>query len=352
MRTAITGASGNLGSAVLRRLSHSHLDVGAPGAQPEAPELLGISRRAPSPSPQLPDQVPWLPLDLTDADAETRLTTAFTGLDAVVHLAWQLQPAHDPERLDAVNVEGTRRVVRAAIAAGVPHLVVASSVGAYSPGPKDRPVDESWPTDGVERSQYSRQKAANERILDEAEAAHPDLVITRLRPALVFQAAAGAEIKGLFLGRFFPSALAGRVHLPVIPLPSAFRFQAVHADDVAEAVAVALVHRPHGGLNVAAEPMLTPDDLARALGAGRAVPAPLAVVRALASATWHARLQPTEPGWIDLAASVPWMSTEKLTGLGWRPAYSSTEALAEIVSGIQQQHREPAYPPLRGESQF
>jgi UDP-glucose 4-epimerase len=352
MRTAITGASGNLGSAVLRRLSHSHLDVGSPGTEPEVPELLGISRRAPGPSPRTPgpERVPWLPLDLTEPDAETRLVTAFTGLDAVVHLAWQLQPAHDEERLDAVNVEGTRRVVRAAIAAGVPHLVVASSVGAYSPGPKDRPVDESWPTEGVERSQYSRQKAAVERVLDEAEAADPAVVITRLRPSLVFQAAAGAEIKGLFLGSLFPSALAGRVHLPVLPLPSSFRFQAVHADDVAEAIAVALTHRPRGGLNVAAEPMLTPDDLARALGAGRSVPVPVPVVRALAAATWRARLQPTEPGWIDLAASVPWMSTDKLRGLGWRPAYTSAEALAEIVGGIRTQSRDAAYPPLRGES--
>lgn len=347
MRIAVTGASGNLGSATLRRLTRTtHATLpDTPPVLPELPDVLGISRRAPASSPE---QVTWLPLDLTDPDAEARLTTAFAGYDAVVHLAWQLQPSWDLERLEAVNVTGTQRVVRAAVAAGVGHLVIASSVGAYSPGPKDRPVDESWPTDGIQPSSYSRQKAANERFLDGIEAAHPEVVITRLRPGLIFQEAAGQEIKGLFLGPLVPSALAGRVALPVLPLPKAFRFQAVHADDVADAIAVALDARPRGGLNVAAEPILTPDDLARALGAGRSVPVPVAVVRALAAVTWRVHLQPTEPGWIDLAANVPWMATDKLTALGWRPAHTAVEALAEIVRGIQRRTNEPAYPPLEG----
>jgi UDP-glucose 4-epimerase len=351
MRIAITGASGNLGSATLRRLSRAnHTLPLEQGPEPEPPELLGISRRTPGPSSTRPDSggVSWLPLDLTDADAEARLTAAFEGCDAVVHLAWQLQPSWDLERLRAVNVTGTQRVLRAAVEAGVGHVVVASSVGAYSPGPKDRPVDESWPTGGVERSSYSRQKADNERFLDEIEALYPQVGITRLRPALIFQAAAGQEIKGLFLGPLVPSALAGRLALPVLPLPNAFRFQAVHADDVADAIAVALAGRVRGGLNVAADPILTPTDLARALGAGRAVPFPVVALRVLAAATWRAHLQPTEPGWIDLAANVPWMSTERLTGLGWRPSHTGVEALTEIVTGIRQRTNEPALPPLRG----
>jgi nucleoside-diphosphate-sugar epimerase len=46
-----------------------------------------------------------------------------------------------------VNVDGSARVFRAVADAGVRSLVYASSVGAYSRGPKDRLVDESWPTD-------------------------------------------------------------------------------------------------------------------------------------------------------------------------------------------------------------
>ena len=62
----------------------------------------------------------------------------------------------------------------AAARAGVGAIVYASSVGAYSdPAPRTPPVDESWPTEGIETSFYSRDKAAVERILDSFEAAHP-----------------------------------------------------------------------------------------------------------------------------------------------------------------------------------
>ena len=72
-------------------------------------------------------------------------------------------------------MDGSRRVFSAAAAAGVPALVYASSVGAYSPGPKDRAVDESWPTGGIKTSFYSRHKAEVEQLLDVFEAEHPEV---------------------------------------------------------------------------------------------------------------------------------------------------------------------------------
>lgn len=95
---------------------------------------------------------------------------------------------------EATNVDGTARMLAAAAAAGVGAVVVASSVGAYSPGPKDRAVDESWPTEGIPSSAYSRQKARVERLLDAFEADQPDVRIVRIRPGLVFQGSAGSEI--------------------------------------------------------------------------------------------------------------------------------------------------------------
>ena len=54
--------------------------------------------------------------------------------------------------MERTNVEGSRRVFAAVAAAEVPALVYASSVGAYSAGPKDKRVDESWPVDGIPTS--------------------------------------------------------------------------------------------------------------------------------------------------------------------------------------------------------
>ena len=48
-------------------------------------------------------------------------------------------------------------------------VVYASSVGAYSPSPKDRAVDEGWPTDGWPSAAYIREKAYLERVLDGVE---------------------------------------------------------------------------------------------------------------------------------------------------------------------------------------
>lgn len=150
MRIAVTGASGNIGTAVRRRLAA------------DDHELIGLARRPPSPSGG--DPVRWTSVDLTQDAAVSELTEAFRGADAVVHLAWGFQPSHDLAYLESLGVGGTRRVLEAVAAAGVPHLVHVSSVGAYSPKRDDEPVDESWPTEGIPTSRYSVHKAAAERL--------------------------------------------------------------------------------------------------------------------------------------------------------------------------------------------
>ncbi len=331
MRIAITGASGNLGSALLRNLV----------ADGRNHEITGISRRPPARSVG----VQWRTADISDPAARDTLIDTFTGVDAVVHLAWKLQPGWDEPTLRLTNVIGADQVLTAAATAQVPHLVVISSVGAYSPGPKDREVDEDWPTDGVPTSMYSRHKAEVERLLDRFARDHPETTLTRVRPGLVFQAAAAGEIARLFLGPLVPTALVRRVRPPVVPLPEQLIFQAVHADDVASAIATLLQTRAGGAFNVAADPWLRPEDLAQALG-GRRTGLPLRVLRALAAATWRVHLQPTEPGWIDLAASVPLMSTTRIRELGWKPRHTSTDALEELLTSMRDRVGDSRFPPL------
>ena len=334
MKIAVTGASGNLGSAVLRRLSTGH-------------QAVGVSRRAPA---RPPTGVTWREVDVGSGSAPEALAAAFGGCDAVVHLAWMIQPGHDEALLARTNVTGTRHVLGAAETAGVGQVVVVTSIGAYAPGPdpdpKRPPVDESWPVTGIPTSTYSRQKAEQERLVADAAERADIPVVTVLRPALVFQAGAASEIGRLFLGPLVPTRLAGRVRLPFVPLPRDFRFQVVHADDVAEAALTVLAARAPGAFNVATDPVLSPDDLARAVGAHRAVPLPLAVVRAVAELTWRARLQPSEAGWVDLAARSPVMSTAALRPLGWAPRRTAQEALAELVEGLRVGAGDPTYPPL------
>ena len=321
MRIAITGASGNVGSALLRRLAGS-------GAH----DVVGVARRRPAEVEPF-DGVAWHSVDLSRDEDESALATAFTGCDAVVHLAWGFQPTHREDYLAELGVGGTRRVIDAAVTAGVPHLVHMSSVGAYSPKQDDAPVDEAWPTDGVESSTYSRHKAAAERLLDELESDRSGPVVTRLRPGIVGQGSAGSALLRYGLPGLVPRQLLS--HVPVVPLDRRLAIPMVHADDLAEATVLAVESRARGAFNVAAAPAITAEDIALVLGA-RLVHVPAAVVRAAVSASWHLRVQPLDAGWIDLAYAVPLMDTSRARAeLGWSASTSASRVLAETVQGMQ-----------------
>ncbi|MCR6030934.1 NAD-dependent epimerase/dehydratase family protein [Nocardioides sp. zg-579] len=319
MRIAITGATGNIGSALVRRLR-------AEGTH----DLVGLARRPPEVGG---DDVTWHAADLsTDACHET-LLEAFRDADAVVHLAWGFQPSHDLTYLAETGIGGTRRVLRAAAVADVPHVVHMSSVGAYAPKTDDRPVDESWPTEGVPTSRYSRHKSAAERLLDQHEAAHPDRVVTRLRPGIVGQRAAGSALLRYGVPAMVPARALGL--LPVLPMDRGLVVPMVHTDDVAEAVAAVLRQRAAGPFNLAADPPVTAEAIADALGA-RLVHVPAPVVRAFMSATWHARLQQVDTGWLDMGFALPTMDTTRArVELGWAPTKDGPDVFAEVVAGMQ-----------------
>ena len=321
MRIVITGASGNVGSALLRRL-----------AEDGGHDLVGVVRRPPGEAGPFAG-VEWASVDLSTDDDRDVLAAAVAGADAVVHLAWGFQPTHREDYLEALGVGGTRRVIEAVTAAGVPHLVHMSSVGAYSPKRDDAPVDERWPTDGVPTSTYSRHKAAAERLLDLLEAAVPDVVVSRMRPGIVGQRDAGSALLRYGLPAVVPAMLLR--HVPLLPLDRRMAVPMVHADDVADAVVRVLAEPVPGAFNLAAAPPVTAQAIADVLGA-RLVHVPSATVRAAVAASWHARLQPIDAGWIDLAFAVPLLdATRARTELGWSPRHDALSVLAETVEGMQ-----------------
>ncbi len=321
MRIVITGASGNVGTALLRRLS-------AEGRH----DLVGVVRRPPPPVAPY-DTVEWVTSDLSRDDDLDALRSCFAGADAVVHLAWGFQPTHREDYLASLGVGGTQRVIDAVTAAGVPHLVHMSSVGAYSPKDDDRPVDETWPTGGVPTSMYSRHKAAAERLLDRWEGEGSAPVVTRIRPGIVGQRAAGSALLRYGLPALLPASLLD--HLPVLPLDRRLTIPMVHADDVAEALARVLEARAPGAFNLAAPPALTAADIADVLGA-RLVHVPAAALRAAVSVSWHARLQQLDAGWLDLGYAVPLMDTSRAAAeLGWSASQDAVSVLAETVQGMR-----------------
>jgi len=328
MRVVVTGASGNVGTSLLRALADDH----------DVEEILGLARRRPS--RELP-KTEWQVADIECDD----LVPLFRGADCVVHLAWAIQPSHDLAALRRTNVTGSERVFRAVADAGVPALVYASSVGTYSRGPKDSRVDESWPAEGTPTSFYACHKAEVERLLDRFQVERAETRVVRLRPGLIFKRSSAEEQRRYFLGPLFPRLLARRGSIAVVPDIDGLRVQAVHTRDVAEAYRLAVVGDASGPFNVAAEPVLDARTIARALGA-RVVPMPPSAARAAIATTWRLRLQPTPPGWLDMGLAVPIMDTTRAHEvLGWEPRHSSLEAIRDVLSGIADAEGEPT-PPL------
>ena len=319
MRVVVVGATGNIGTSVLRSLQQD----------PEIGEVVALSRRRPGSL----GSTRWRQADVLDAD----LTEHFRGADAVIHLAWVFQPTHDPVVTWRNNVLGTIRVCEAVAAAHVPSLVYSSSVGAYSPGPQNRAVDESWPTHGWPRAAYTREKAYLERFLDSFEHDNPQIRVARMRNAFCFKRESASEQRRLFLGPLLPNRLVRPELLPAIPDLPGLLFQAVHSDDVGEAFRLVTRMGQSGPFNIAADPPLDATQLGELFGVRRRIPLPRGPVRAALSAAWSAHLVPASPDLFDAVLRLPQMDTTRARSvLGWEPRYTSTEALSEFLRGLRE----------------
>ncbi|MFF9044180.1 SDR family oxidoreductase [Streptomyces parvulus] len=321
-RIVVTGATGNVGTSVVKLLSED----------PEVGSVLGLARRIPG---WTPERTEWAAVDLASDRAD--LGAHFAGADAVVHLAWAFQPTHDPATTWRTNVLGSIRVFEAVAAAGVPALVHASSVGAYSPGPKDRAVDESWPTHGWPDAAYCREKAYLERTLDIFERDHPGIRVVRMRPAFLFKRESASEQRRIFGGRFLPGPAARPGALPFLPDIPGLRVQALHTDDAAHAYRLAVRSEDaRGPYNLAAEPVVDAEVLAEMFGA-RPVRLPRTAARSAIAAAWGLRLLPASPHLFDAVLRLPLMDcTRARVELGWRATRSATEVLEEFLGGLRE----------------
>ncbi|SFO75871.1 Nucleoside-diphosphate-sugar epimerase [Actinomadura madurae] len=327
MRVVVTGATGNIGTSTIRALTQD----------PAVTAVTGLARRPPGPGaesetdPSGTGRLQWAEADVTDTD----LVPLLRGADVVIHLAWLFQPTHRPAVTWDANVIGSARVFDAAAQAGVPALVYSSSVGAYSPGPKDRPVGESWPTHGWPGAAYSREKAYVERLLDAFEAANPSCRVARIRPGFIFERQSAAQQRRLFAGPLLPGRLARPGLIPIVPDLPGLRLQVLHSADAGQAFRLAATGDARGPFNIAADPVLDAAELAGLLGA-RTVRLPARGVRAALAAAWGLHLVPASPGLFDLALQIPLMDTARArTELGWTPRHTAREAITEFLEGLR-----------------
>lgn len=329
MRVVVLGATGAVGTSVVQRLADDDAIT----------EIVGVARRATSWSQP---KTTWVAADIVTDD----LDEIFRGADAVVHRAWTFHPMRHPRPTWRNNVLGTVRVLEAVARTGVPALVYASSIGAYSPGPQTQRVDESWPTHALPVAAYGREKAYLERVLDTFERDNPSVRTVRLRPGFIFKRSSAEEQRRIFAGPLLPNPLVRPGLIPVVPDIPGLRLQALHADDAAEAYRLAVTSEVRGAFNIAAEPIIDAASLADLLGA-RIVSLPAWLPTAAMAAAWRLHLVPATPGLLQLALSLPVMDTTRAaTELGWKPTVSSLDALAEVIGGVRAGAGGPT-PPLQ-----
>jgi UDP-glucose 4-epimerase len=236
--------------------------------------------------------------------------------DALVHLAFILNPVHDEHLMYDVDVNGTHNVLEAAARAGTGQVLVTSSAVAYGAFPDSpEPLTEDDPVRGVATFSYARDKTESDRICQLWAATHPERTITIVRPCIVLGPSVDNYLVRLWTKQPF-QADVGQLDN---------RIQFVHEDDVVAAI-IHLLEARHGGVyNLAGDGLMTLRECAEvaALSIRRM---PLWLYRLLARVTWALRIGESPPGQIEFALH-PWVvSNEKLKGTGWKPRHTSREA--------------------------
>ncbi|MEW6517125.1 MAG: NAD-dependent epimerase/dehydratase family protein [candidate division FCPU426 bacterium] len=315
----VTGAAGFFGSAITRALlaaGHAVRALVEPGDP--APGLAGLAvERA-----------------VGDVLEPSSLAAACQGCQAVVHAAgWTSMRVARRSRLRLINVDGTRNICQAALAAGVPKLVYISSLGVLGGHPAPLPVNEISPAPNAmtQRQTYHRSKIRAEGIA---------LSFTSLGPEVC------AVLPGMLWGpgdwSISSTGLARLVLKQRRALYPPGGTALLHVDDAAQGVLLALERGQNGRRYVLAGDNLTNEQfftmICQAAHPGlspKPVSLGLVTITALV-AEGLGRL-----GWdVDFS-----LDTRRLCGiywwgddsrarkeLGWSPAHSAAETIAATVA--------------------
>jgi nucleoside-diphosphate-sugar epimerase len=324
LTVAVTGPTGEIGTSVVRALEQEN----------RVDRVLGMARR-----PFDPAAHGWTRTEYRQGDVLDRASVdaLVADADVVVHLAFIIMAAGDDTR--AVNLEGSRNVFDATVAAGVDRLVYASSVAAYG-FHDDNPewLHEGIPARGTHNHPYSAQKAEVEEELAAALASgstkawvlRPCIVAGPDAPLLIHQ------IPYVQLAEKLPHAVRALfdqvpILRPVLPDPG-IRLQLVHHDDVASALVACVLGRGEPGIyNLAADGVITFKDIADALGY-YTVPLPELAVDATAELVARLPFLPAEAKWIEALRTPVLMDTARAREvLGWAPEHDAIATLAATV---------------------
>ncbi|HET7668494.1 MAG TPA: NAD-dependent epimerase/dehydratase family protein [Mycobacterium sp.] len=324
LTVAVTGPTGDIGISAVKALEHA----------PDIGRIIGMARRPFDPIARGWTRTEYREGDILDRDAVDALVA---DADVVIHLAFIIMGSRDESA--RVNLQGTRNVFEATVAARRPHrLVYTSSVAAYGyHAGNPVPLTEDVPPRGSPEHYYSQQKAACEAALADITAGSL-LEVYVLRPCIVAGPRAPALAEAMPWNQLPGPVKRVAQALPLLkpPFPDpGTPLQLVHHDDVAAAIALAATtSAPPGAYNIAGDGVLSMSDVAEALGAR-----PIRVPRTAASAASEviARLPfvPSALEWLHAGRTSVVMDTAKAKlRLGWQPKYTAAQTLWSLADTL------------------
>jgi nucleoside-diphosphate-sugar epimerase len=325
----VTGSSGLIGSAVVRRL--------AGGLQ-----VIGFDREG---SPHPPADAECVCVDLTSEDSvRAGLDRVRNGygekIASVIHLAAYYDFSGEPSPLyEEITVRGTQRLLKGLLDFRVEQFVFSSTMLVHAPTNPGQPINEDWPLDP--QWEYPKSKVETERLLREQ---HGNIPLVILRIAGVYDDQCHSIPLAHQIQRIYERRLTGSVFPGDISHGQSF----VHLEDLVDVIVRTVQRRSdllrETTLLIGEPEILSYDELQRALSRlihgeeweTREIP------KALAKA--GAWLQDVLPG--DEPFIKPWMidladdhfeldMTRARTQLGWQPQRLLRETLPVMVAGLK-----------------
>jgi UDP-glucose 4-epimerase len=310
MRYVITGGSGYIGGRLCEQLVE----------RDETERIVNLDVRAP--------EVPWPKTEYVQGDvrdrARVRELLERERPDALVHLAFLLNPIRDEALMYDIDVNGTLAVLGAASEAGIEHVLVTSSASAYGAFPDNPvPIAEDQPVRGQPDFSYARDKAEADRVCQLWAADHPGRTMTIVRPTIVF---------GPNVDNYLSRSWQNTAFMPILDGVDS-EFSLVHEEDVVSAITGLLDAREPGAFNVAADGTMRWRESADLIGLKTREMSFRTVYRIYAWA-WRLHVPNVEapPGNLHFLR-YPWVvSNEKLKrSVGWEPGHDTREVFEQTM---------------------
>lgn len=310
----ITGSAGFIGQRLVQLFADEYPQV----------RVIATARRKPAlPALDEDNKIQFETLDVRDAGASKLLSRE--QVDVVIHLASVVTPGPGMSRetMYDIDVNGTKNMLDASLAAGVSQFIVTTSAASYGYHPDNPvPLRETDALRGNKEFAYSDHKRIIEGLLANYREQHPELRQLVFRPGFILGPGCDNQITALF-DKPVISGLRG-TDTP---------FTIIWDEDVARCLAIGAVEGKTGIYNQTGDGIVTLREIARMLDK-RFIALPPALVKSVLWITYTLGRSQYGPEQIKFLQYRPVLSNEALKkDFGYTPSRSSMECFVEYARG-------------------